>query len=119
MLDKERLAVCLRSMEAASKGHSAFDKIIRDSLDLPAASLPAAEYESDAYPYTTSVDCAALLLPTGSLWMVGHIDSYGTLYSAVIRLNNVFLKREWKATAPTPALALSLAALKAIKDTCL
>ena len=101
------LSQLIDRLENVAEGSSELDRAIRDCLSLPAMLVPP-DGGDEAYPYTTSLDCAITLVPEG--WFYSASSGYGHA--------NVHRRRggtggAWTHNAPTVPLAICIAALKA------
>lgn len=111
----------IETLEVVTEGSDPLDRAIRNTLDLPAMLVPP-DGGDEAYPYTTSVDAALMLVPEG--YVVREITIWPGQPSTVAVWEahqsegdpsywHSARDGRWNAEAKTPALALCIAALKA------
>lgn len=105
----------LAKLENAVAGTTRFD------YDIFRAVTPsAANWLDDCPPgglpcYTTSIDAALTLMPPGAFFHVGkqESDAYAKVTPPLPGRSNYLHAREYEVSAPTPALAVCIAALRA------
>ena len=68
-----------------------------------------------AAPYTASIDAALTLVPNGLGWLIGTSDDHPSFHCHLFTLAGEMISRGigYSLRAPTPALAICIAALKA------
>lgn len=101
------LAICRGALNSEPLGHAAG---MDDGLLLM--------QRVGLYPrYTSSIDAALTLVPDGMRWRVFGVPTAGKAFASCKTGSTLDpATEEWEAVAPTPALALCIAALKAQGD---
>lgn len=109
----------IAALESANEGSRELDADIAEAIGVPLTphlhpDNAAWMRRQKAKPYTTSIDAALTLMPAGYAMEVGLDPEDGQ--ARVWKYDpSGGTQRLWEANAPTPALALCIAALKASK----
>ena len=96
----------IERLEAAPEGSRELDRWVQRGL------VRVADVRFSCPAYTTSTDAALSMVPEGWSWHI-HWIAWNAALKANASIGNLGGDRAFQSIAPTPALAICIAALKA------